>query len=68
MKLGFLHCPTPRLGTKKALVFANSHIGLFLYLSQVCVCFHWLFLLLRLCLVIPIRPNMVSITLLFFSY
>ena len=48
-------------------VFANSHIGSFLYLSQVCVCFHWLFLLLRLCLVIPIRPNMVSITLLFFS-
>lgn len=49
-------------------VCQQSHRFVFVFISQVCVCFHWLFLLLRLCLVIPIRPNMVSITLLFFSY
>ena len=48
--------PCPGM-TKNVLVFASRHIALFFYLSQMCMCFHWLCLLLWLFLVIPVRPE-----------
>lgn len=59
MELDFLHCPSPRHGTKnRSGVCQQAHCFVFLFKSNLKIlCFHWPCLLLLLFLVIPVRPH-----------